>query len=221
MTAVRTVALELERYTESEMRDRAQAFYEELRRRRTVRHFAPDAIPLDAIRAAAEEEERAFYGRRAPQRWLDDLAHLGTDADKPFLETAPALIAVFAQKHGAEADERHYYVQEPVGIAVGMLLAALHHAGLATLTHTPSPMKFLADVLKRPSNERAYVLIPVGYPVDGCRVPDIQRKPLGEVLVRGYIVIRIVIEVPDQQPLREGRDGERNVDIDDALITAY
>lgn len=217
MTAVRTVALGFERYAESEMRDRAQAFYEELRRRRTVRHFAPDAIPLDvverciaaaatapsgankqpwtfvlvtdadtkrAIRAAAEEEERAFYGGRAPQRWLDDLAHLGTDADKPFLETAPALIAVFAQKHGAEADERHYYVQESVGIAVGLLLAALHHAGLATLTHTPSPMKFLADVLQRPSNERAYVLIPVGYPVEGCRVPDIERKAIDEVLVR-------------------------------------
>lgn len=218
MTGVRTVALEFERYAESEMRDRAKAFYEELRRRRTVRHFAPEAIPLDvverciaaaatapsgankqpwtfvlvtdaetkrAIRAAAEEEERAFYGGRAPQRWLDDLAHLGTDADKPFLETAPALIAVFAQKHGAEADERHYYVQESVGIAVGMLLAALHHAGLATLTHTPSPMKFLSEVLRRPSNERAYVLIPVGYPVEGCQVPDIERKAIDDVLIRG------------------------------------
>ncbi len=135
------------------------------------------------IRAAAEKEERAFYGSRAPQRWLDDLAALGTDANKPFLENAPALIAVFAQKHGAEADERHYYVCESVGIAVGILLAALQHVGLATLTHTPSPMAFLSDVLGRPANERAYLLIPVGYPADGCQVPDIARKPLSEVLV--------------------------------------
>lgn len=135
------------------------------------------------IRAAAEEEERAFYNGRAPQRWLDDLAPLGTDADKPFLEIAPALIAVFAQKHGKEADERHYYVNESVGIAVGFLLAALHDAGLATLTHTPSPMTFLRDVLERPANERAYVLIPVGCIAEDCRVPDIQRKPLSDVLV--------------------------------------
>lgn len=135
------------------------------------------------IRAAAEKEEKVFYGGRASQRWLDDLAPLGTDADKPFLETAPALIAVFAQKHGQEADEHHYYVNESVGIAVGFLLAALHDAGLATLTHTPSPMAFLREVLERPANERAYVLIPVGYPAEGCRVPDIERKPLSDVLV--------------------------------------
>ncbi len=135
------------------------------------------------IREAAEQEERTFYGSRAPKRWLEDLAALGTDADKPFLEIAPALIAVFAQKHGAEADERHYYVSESVGIAVGILLAALQHVGLATLTHTPSPMGFLSDLLGRPANERAYVLIPVGYPADGCQVPDIGRKPLSEVLV--------------------------------------
>lgn len=142
-----------------------------------------DADVKKQIREAAEQEERAFYGGRAPQRWLDDLAHLGTDEHKPFLEVAPALIAVFGQKHGAEADERHYYVQESVGIAVGMLLAALHHAGLATLTHTPSPMNFLRDVLGRPSHERAFVLIPVGYPADDCRVPAIEKKPLDEILV--------------------------------------
>ena len=142
-----------------------------------------DPVRKRRIREAAEREEREFYGGRAPQRWLDDLASLGTDADKPFLETAPALIAVFAQKHGAVADDRHYYVSESVGIAVGFLLAALHHAGLAALTHTPSPMRFLGDVLGRPDNERAYVLIPVGYPMAGCRVPDIPRKPLSEVLV--------------------------------------
>jgi iodotyrosine deiodinase len=136
------------------------------------------------IRAAAEEEERAFYGGRAPERWLRDLEPLGTDEHKPFLTTAPALVVVFAQRHGADAEARHYYVAESVGIAVGFLLAALHHAGLATLTHTPSPMAFLGEILGRPANERAYLLVPVGYPAPGCRVPDIARKPLDEVLVR-------------------------------------
>jgi len=136
------------------------------------------------IRAAAEQEERAFYNTRAPKRWLEDLAALGTDEHKPFLEVAPVLIVAFAQRHGVEADSRHYYVNESVGIAVGFLLAALHHAGFATLTHTPSPMTFLGDLLGRPKNERAYVLIPVGFPVDGCRVPDIQRKSLDDILIR-------------------------------------
>jgi iodotyrosine deiodinase len=135
------------------------------------------------IRGAAEKEERAFYGGRAPERWLRDLEPFGTAADKPFLEVAPALIVVFAQKHGSGAEERHYYVQESVGIAVGFLLAALHHAGLATLTHTPSPMNFLAEVLERPANERAFVLIPVGYPAEDAEVPDITKKPLSHVLV--------------------------------------
>jgi nitroreductase len=135
------------------------------------------------IRDGAEKEERAFYGGRAPQRWLRDLEPFGTDSHKPFLEIAPALIVVFAQKHGSEAEERHYYVQESVGIAVGFLLAALHHAGLATLTHTPSPMNFLAEILGRPTNERPYVLIPVGYPAEGAVVPDITKKSLSEVLV--------------------------------------
>jgi nitroreductase len=135
------------------------------------------------IREAAEKEEREFYGGRAPERWLKDLEPIGTDWRKPFLEIAPTLIVVFAQKHGAEADQRHYYVNESVGIAVGFLLAALHHAGLATLTHTPSPMNFLRDLLGRPDNERAYVLIPVGYPADGAEVPDIEKKALSEVLV--------------------------------------
>lgn len=135
------------------------------------------------IREAAEAEERAFYGGRAPERWLRDLEPLGTDADKPFLEDAPALIAVFAQRYGATADDQHYYVNESVGIAVGFLLVALHVSGLATLTHTPSPMAFLAEILKRPKNERPYLLIPVGYPAPGCRVPAIERKPMSEVLV--------------------------------------
>jgi iodotyrosine deiodinase len=136
------------------------------------------------IREAAEKEERAFYGGRAPDSWLDDLAILGTDADKPFLEVAPALIVIFAQRHGPPpAEAKHYYVAESVGIAAGFLIAALHHAGLVTLTHTPSPMAFLGEVLGRPSNERAYLLLPVGYPADGCEVPEIERKPLRDVLI--------------------------------------
>jgi len=136
-----------------------------------------------SIREGAEAEERAFYGGRAPQSWLRDLQPFGTDAEKPFLETAPALIVVFAQKHGPESGDRHYYVNESVGIAVGFLLAALHHAGLATLTHTPSPMRFLREILERPAHERPFLLIPVGYPAEGCRVPDLERKSLEEVLV--------------------------------------
>jgi nitroreductase len=134
------------------------------------------------IRAAAETEEREHYGGRAPERWLLDLEPLGTDENKPFIETVPALIAVFAQRHGATPEDQHYYVSESVGIATGLLLAALHNAGLATLTHTPSPMKFLSEILGRPSNERAYMLIPVGYPADDCRVPDIGRKSRDEYI---------------------------------------
>lgn len=135
------------------------------------------------IRERAEAEERAFYGGRAPERWLEDLKALGTDSSKPFLQDAPALIAVFAQRHGATEDERHYYVQESVGLAVGLLLVALHEAGLATLTHTPSPMGFLGEILGRPKNERAFLLLPVGYPSPGCQVPNLEKKALGEVLV--------------------------------------
>ncbi len=136
------------------------------------------------IRIAAEKEEMAFYGGRASERWLKDLEPLNTGPEKPFLEEAPALIVVFAQRHGNEMGDRHYYVTESVGIAVGFLLAALHHAGLATLTHTPSPMRFLSETLDRPAQEKAFVLLPVGYPVEDCEVPAIDRKPLSEVLVR-------------------------------------
>ncbi|MCA9586808.1 MAG: nitroreductase family protein [Myxococcales bacterium] len=136
-----------------------------------------------AIREAAEKEEQTFYGGRAPERWLADLRPLGTDWRKPFLEDAPALIVVFAQRHGGDEGDKHYYVSESVGIAVGMLITALHVSGLATLTHTPSPMGFLASVLGRPDNERAYVLLPVGYPADGATVPAITKKPLDAVLV--------------------------------------
>jgi len=136
------------------------------------------------IREAAEAEERAFYARRATAEWLADLAPLGTDADKPFLETAPWLIAIFAARHGLTAagePRKHYYVQESVGIAAGLLITALHHSGLATLTHTPSPMGFLSEILGRPDNERPFLLLVVGHPADGARVPDIQRKPLDQI----------------------------------------
>mgnify|MGYP000462897899 CR=1 FL=1 len=134
------------------------------------------------IREAAEAEERSFYAGRASQEWLDDLAHLGTDANKPFLTEAPALIVVFAQSRAPDGG-KHYYVKESVGIACGVLLAALHMCGLATLTHTPSPMGFLQELLERPDNERAYMIIPVGYPAEGTTVPDIDRKPLEDILV--------------------------------------
>ena len=137
------------------------------------------------IRVAAEEEEREFYSHRAPQEWLDALAPLGTDPDKPFLEIAPWLIAIFVQKWGRLADGRkvkHYYPTESVGIATGFLLAALHQCGLVALTHTPSPMGFLNEILGRPSDsERPFLLLVVGYPADDCVVPDIQRKPLDQV----------------------------------------
>lgn len=137
-----------------------------------------------AIRLGAEEEERAFYRQRGNERWLADLEPLGTDADKAFLETAPWLIAVFRLAHDDDGSQV-YYVNESVGIAVGFLLAAAHHAGLATLTHTPSPMKFLGDILGRPDYERPYVLIPVGYPADDCTVPlaATRRKPIEQVMV--------------------------------------
>jgi len=137
------------------------------------------------IRLAAEAEEREFYGRRAGAEWLADLAHLGTDENKPFLEKAPWLIVVFKVMRETRPDQpsdQVYYVNESVGLATGMLLAAAHHAGLATLTHTPSPMRFLAEILRRPSTERPYLLIPIGYPADDCRVPKITRKPLDEIM---------------------------------------
>ena len=136
------------------------------------------------IRTRAEEAERDFYNGVAPAEWLEALAPLGTDENKPYLELAPWLIAVFARVYGLGPDgekRKHYYVQESVGISCGLLVAALHHAGLATLTHTPSPMGFLAERLGRPANERAVMLVVAGYPADGVRVPDISRKPLAEV----------------------------------------
>lgn len=147
-------------------------------------HFVVISDPelKQRIRAAAEAAESEFYAA-APQEWLDALVPLGTDASKPYLETAPYLIAVFAQRHGVNSDgslRKHYYVSESVGIAAGFLIAALHHAGLATLTHTPSPMGFLADLLERPANERPVMLVVTGYPANDARVPNLVRKPLGE-----------------------------------------
>jgi len=144
-----------------------------------------DAALRRKIREAAEEEEREFYSERAPQEWLDALAPLGTDANKPFLEVAPWLIAVFVQPHGVRADGsvlKHYYAVESVGIATGFLIAALHEAGLATLTHTPSPMGFLNSLLGRPGYERPFLLLVVGYPAADARVPVITKKPLAEIL---------------------------------------
>ena len=200
-----------------EMKARAREFYEEIRRRRTVREFSPRPVPCEVIedclraagaapsganlqpwhfvvvtdpgvkkkiREAAEVEEREFYSGKAPQEWLEALAPLGTDENKGYLEVAPCLIAVFAQNYALLDDGRkvkNYYVTESVGISLGFLIAALHHAGLATLTHTPSPMGFLSTLLDRPANERAYLLLVAGYPADDARVPDITKKPLDEI----------------------------------------
>ena len=203
-------------YPPEEMENRAAAFYREMNRRRTTRHFsdrpvarsviehcirtagtAPSGAHLQPwhfvavgnpdvkrrIRAAAEEAEKEFYAT-APEEWLQALAPLGTDAEKPYLEVAPWLIAVFAQRHGVDengSSRKHYYVSESVGIASGLLIAALHHAGLATLTHTPSPMGFLNEVLERPSNERALMLVVAGYPAPDARVPNLDRKALDDI----------------------------------------
>lgn len=136
------------------------------------------------IRVAAEKEEKAFYEHKAPKEWLAALAPLGTDADKPFLETAPYLIAIFQQRYGVLPDGskvKHYYATESVGIAAGFLIAAIHNAGLASLTHTPSPMGFLNRILGRPRSERPFLLLVVGYPERGARVPDIGKKTLSEI----------------------------------------
>lgn len=149
-------------------------------------HFAVVSDPdiKKQIRLAAEEEEKSFYEERAPEEWLDALAPLGTDEHKPFLETAPYLIAIFGESYQLEADgskQKNYYVSESVGIATGFLITALHQAGLATLTHTPSPMGFLRKILKRPTNERPYILLVVGYPTEDAKVPNITKKPLEEI----------------------------------------
>jgi nitroreductase len=203
--------------SQAEQLARAEAFFENLNRRRTVREFSSDPVPIEVIetairaagtapsganmqpwrfvvvrdsetkrkiREAAEREEFESYHKRMSDKWLRRLAPLGTDEHKPFLETAPYLIIVFRITSITENGESEptYYSQESVGIAVGMLLAALHTAGLATLTHTPSPMKFLQEILGRPKTEVPFVLIPVGFPAADALVPDIKRKPLDEIM---------------------------------------
>ena len=204
-------------YPTAEMQLRAEAFAQDISRRRSVRSFSDTPVPKEIIeqciaaavsapsganrqpwhfvavanaevktkiRIAAEAEEQRFYQERAPKEWLEALAPLQTDAHKPFLDDAAWLIAVFAQRVLPLADgtqAKNYYVPESVGIATGFLLAALHNAGLATLTHTPSPMTFLRDLLGRPKSERAYMLVVAGYPQDNVEVPDIKRKALSDV----------------------------------------
>ena len=145
-----------------------------------------DPLVKRQIRIAAEEEEKISYSQRMPTDWKNDLKPLGTDWEKPFLEEAPYLIVVFKQSYGCASGEKlqHYYVSESVGIACGFLIAAIHQAGLVTVTHTPSPMNFLSKILERPSNEKPYLLLPVGYPKAETYVPDIERKPLEEILIR-------------------------------------
>lgn len=137
------------------------------------------------IREAAEVEERELYNHRASEEWLEALAPMGTNANKPFLETAPWLIAVFSQKYTIDEDgnkRKHYYTPESVGIATGFLIAALHHAGLATLTHTPSPMGFLREILDRPQYEKPFLLLVAGYPADKAMVPDIEKRPMNKLV---------------------------------------
>jgi nitroreductase len=202
-----------------EMRARAEAFYEAIRRRHTVRDFSDRPVPRDIIetclkaagtapnganhqpwhfcvigdaavkkqiRTAAEAEEKEFYAGKAGAEWLKALAPLGTDADKPFLDTAPWLIAVFGARKSVSADgvlRKNYYVPESVNIAVGFLIAALHQAGLATLTHTPAPMGFLNEICGRPDEEKPYILMVVGYPAGNATIPAhaMEKKPLAEI----------------------------------------
>jgi iodotyrosine deiodinase len=211
--------LSFDRLAPSEQFARARAFADTMARRRTVRDFSAEPVPIELIetaiatagtapsganmqpwrfvvvrdpdvkrriREAAEQEERASYLGRMPEKWLRRLAPLGTDWNKPFLEIAPYLIVVFRIDFVFDPDtgerEPTYYASESVGIAVGLLLAALHTAGLATLTHTPSPMRFLSEILARPRNEKPFVLIPVGFPASGAEVPDIQRKSTADIM---------------------------------------
>jgi nitroreductase len=214
------IPYEFERLDPDEQLARASSFYQEMDRRRSVRFFSGDPVPLGLIelaiktastapsgahkqpwtfvvtgdldikrqiREAAEEEERTNYeGGRLPPHWRDDLEPLGTDWHKPFLETVPWVVVLFEQRYGVrENGERahHYYVKESVGISAGLFIAALHTMGLATLTHTPSPMRFLTKLLGRPESERPFCLFPIGYPASDCVVPDLRRKTLDEIMV--------------------------------------
>lgn len=212
--------LEFTRFEPETMKDRAEAFFDEMNRRRSVRMLSDEPVPLELIetairtastapsgahrqpwrfvvigdpvvkreiRAAAEEEERVNYlENRMNEEWQQALAPLGTDHHKEFLEFAPWLVVLFEERFRIDPDgtkRSNYYVKESCGIAAGLFIAALHHAGLATLTHTPSPMAFLSRILGRPRNERPFVLFPIGYPVDGALVPSLERKTLDEIRV--------------------------------------
>lgn len=213
------IPLEFDRLTVDESRTRATAFFEEMNRRRTTRHFSADPVPRDLIetairtagtapsgahqqpwtfvavsdpdlkqriREAAEREEHAFYHGRAPSDWLEAIRPLGTDEHKPHLTEAPWVVVLFRQTYGLREDgtkRAYYYTEESCGIAAGLFIAAIHKMGLVTLTHTPNPMGFLRDVLGRPVNERAMLVMPVGYPTADARVPDLSRKPLEEIAV--------------------------------------
>lgn len=214
------IPYQLERLTLAKQHQRADDFYQEMDRRRSVRLFSEEPVPRHLveqairtastapsganrqpwtfvltgdpevkrqIREAAETEERTNYeGGRLPEHWREALEPLGTDWRKGFLETAPWVVVLFEQRYGFDNDGEkvhHFYVKESCGIAAGLFVAALHHMGLATLTHTPSPMAFLTKLLGRPTNERPFCMFPIGYPADDCVVPDIARKDLEEVMV--------------------------------------
>lgn len=213
------VPLHFQQLTLDESRERARAFYEEMNRRRTTRHFSTEPVPRELIelairtagtapsgahqqpwtfvavsdadhkrriREAAESEEYENYHGRMTPEWLEALAPLGTDEHKPHLTDAPWVVVLFRQSYGLDADGRrktYYYTQESCGIAAGLFIAAVHHMGLVTLTHTPNPMAFLSELLQRPVNEKAMLVMPVGYPAADAKVPDLSRKPLAEIAV--------------------------------------
>ncbi len=219
MTDYPFIPLDHRRFKADETRRRADAFYELMNRRRSVRDFTAEPVPRELIetairtastapsgahrqpwrfvvvgdpeikrqiRLAAEAEERKSYEQRMPDEWLRALAPLGVDWQKPFLEIVPWIVVVFQELFGFYDDgskRKNYYVGESAGIACGMFITALHQMGLATLTHTPSPMGFLRDILGRPKNEKPYILFPVGYPAPDAKVPDLRRKTLGEVSI--------------------------------------
>jgi len=204
-------------YSEAEMQKRTVAFYENIKRRRSIRQFSDRQVSREIIenciraaayapsganmqpwyfvaagnpeikreiREAAEKEEINFYKKRAPEKWLNALKPLGTNIHKPFLETAPYLIVIFAQRYHVLSNgniEKHYYVNESVGIATGILITAIHNAGLVSLTYTPSPMGFLNKILDRPSSEKAFLILVVGYPDENATVPEIKKKSLQEI----------------------------------------
>jgi iodotyrosine deiodinase len=215
----RMVALDFSRRPIDETLARGRAFYDEMNRRRTTRHFSTDPVPRQAIelairvagtapsgahqqpwtfvaisdsqlkariREAAEREEKAFYHGRAPDEWLEALAPLGTDEHKTHLTDAPWIVVLFRQSYGIREDgskRTHYYSQESCGIAAGLFIAAVHMMGLVTLTHTPNPMGFVGELLQRPANEKAMLIMPVGYPARDARVPDLTRKAVDQISV--------------------------------------